>query len=125
MGRFRPESIGDTSCNQRKPKISLEFLQGDYCISKCQQNQKAEVMDTLHRISWSTWQEHHQIGKNGGYEQLNIAQLKCRAPKHRLFDNLDKATVFHRKDKIPIVGFRVEDIFYVFCIDRDFTAYKH
>lgn len=124
-GRFKTESVGKITFNQRKPKISFEFLNGDYCISKCQQNQKAEIIDSLHRISQHTWQEHHQIGKSGGYEQFGRDQLRCKIPHEEKFINTDKVTVFHRKDKIPIVGFRVDDVFYVFCIDRDFSAYKH
>lgn len=124
-GRFKTESVSKITFNQRKPKISFEFLNGDYCISKCQQNQKAEIIDSLHRISQHTWQEHHQIGKSGGYEQLGRDQLRCKIPQEGKFINTDKVTVFHRKDKIPIVGFRVDDVFYVFCIDRDFSAYKH
>ena len=124
-GRFKTETVGEVTYNQRKPKISFEFLNGDYCISKCQQSQKAEVIDSLYRISQLTWQEHHQIGKSGGYEQFAKKQLLCNIPQDEKFINTDKVTVFHRKDKIPIVGFRVDDVFYVFCIDRDYSAYKH
>ena len=124
-GRFKAESVGEITFNQRKPKISFEFLIGEYCISKCQQWQKAEIIDSLHRISQLTWQQHHQIGKSGGYEQFEKKQLLCQIPQDEKFINTDKVTVFHRKNKIPIVGFRVDDVFFVFCIDRNYSAYKH
>ena len=125
-GKFYIESEETTNHNQKKPKLSFEFLSGDYCISQCQQREKAEIIDTLHKISQRTWQEIIQLGKSGiGYEQIKLSQLKCVSPKCKIFDNLDKVTIFHKPPKVPIVGFRVEDIFYVFCIDRTYNAYKH
>ena len=123
--RFEAEQIkGDF--NQCKPKLSFEFLSGDWCISQCQRDEKAEIIDSLHRISKYTWQDCIQLGKSGcGYEQLDRSQIKCTIPRDDFFKNLDKVTVFHRKKKIPIIGFRIQDVFYIFCIDRKYNAYKH
>lgn len=112
--------------NQMKPKLSFEFLTGKYCISDCQQDEKAEVIDILHRLSQRTWQEIIQLGKAGiGYEQFEKERMKCSLPTSEYFENIDKVTVFHRAPKIPIVGFRVQEIFYIFCIDRTYDAYEH
>lgn len=125
-GKFKFEEIGIVNYNQQKPKISLEFLSGDYCISECEMREKAEIIDTLHRLSFYTWQDLHQLGKNGsGYEQFDLSQLRCSIPKDERFRNLDKVTIFHKKKKIPIIGFRINDVYYVFCIDRTFDAYDH
>lgn len=124
--KFNPERAEKLNFNQQKPKISFEFLSGDFCISKCQQWEKAEIIDTLHRISQRTWQEIIQLGKSGiGYEQLGTFQLKCSVPRDSIFRNLEKATVFHKAPRIPVVGFRSDDVFYVFCIDRSYSAYDH
>jgi hypothetical protein len=124
--KFNPEQAEKVNFNQRKPKMSFEFLSGDFCISKCQQWEKAEVLDTLHRLSQRTWQEIIQLGKSGiGYEQLGTCQLKCSIPQEAVFRNLEKVTVFHKAPRIPIVGFRSEDVFYIFCIDRSYSAYDH
>ena len=112
--------------NRSTPKISLEFLQGKHCVSKCQKDEKAQIIDILHRISQHTWREIIQEGKSGfGYEQIEISQLKCKIPQDEIFCNLDKVTVFHNAPKIPIVGFRIQDIYYIFCIDRKYNAYNH
>ena len=112
--------------NARKPKISFEFLGGEYCISKCEMNEKAEIVDTLYRLSQHTWQELLTLGrKHGGCEPLPLSELKCSIPLNALFLEQKHATVFHNPTKIPIVGFRIEDTLYVFCIDRTYTAYNH
>lgn len=124
--KFMQESVLRKSVNTLKPKISFEYLTGKYCISKCESREKAEVIDTLHRISKSTWQELIQCGKAvSGYEQIGRKQLKCSVPVAELFINIDKAAVFHRKNKIPVIGFKIEETFYIFCIDRDYSAYDH
>lgn len=124
--KFKQESIFPEAANLQKPKISFEFLNGKYCISKCESKEKAQVIDTLYRISQSTWQELIQLGKNGsGYEQFSRKQLRCHIPDTAIFQNHDKVTIFHRKDKIPIVGFRIGETFYIFCVDRDYSAYGH
>ena len=124
--KFLPEQLGNVNFNQVKPKISFEFLNGEYCISKCEKKEKAEIIDTLHQLSQKTWQEIIQSGKNGiGYERIELSQLKCRYPHDRCFQNIDKATIFHHKKSIPIIGFRTDNTYYIFCIDRNYKAYKH
>lgn len=125
-GKLKQEAIEQVNYNRSKPKISLEFLQGKYCVSKCQKHEKAQIIDTLHKISQHTWQEIIQEGKYGfGYEQIEVSQLKCALPQNTIFDNLDKVTVFHNTPKIPIIGFRIQDTYYIFCIDRNYKAYNH
>ena len=112
--------------NSRKPKISFEFLKGEYCITKCEIREKAEIADSLYRLSQHTWQELLTLGrKHGGCEPLPLSAFNCPIPKNLLFQEQKHATVFHNPQKLPIIGFRIEDILYVFCIDRTYTAYNH
>ena len=72
--------------NAKKPKISFEFLEGDYCLSKCEVREKAEIADSLHRLSKHTWQELLTLGrKHGGCEPLPLSELKCAVPDNILF----------------------------------------
>ena len=120
--RIIPPKENLVNFNARNPKISFEFLAGDYCLSKCEIREKAEIDDTLHRLSKHTWQELLTLGrKHGGCEPLPIAELKCSIPDNILFREQKHATVFHNPGKIPIVGFRIEDTFYMFCIDRTYS----
>lgn len=110
----------------KKPKFSFEFLSGKYCISNCESREKAEVISTLHKLSKLSWREIYQLGKSGiGYEQFDLSQLHCSYPHDETFLNLDKITVFHKEQKIPIIGFKIEEVYYIFCIDRTFDAYDH
>ena len=123
--RLLQEAVPQITANMKKPKISFQFLCEDNAFMR-QTAEKSEIMDTLLRISKFTWQELIQQGKSGsGYEQFSRKQLKCPVPDADLFKNIEKVTVFHRKRKIPLIGFRIEDIFYLFRIDRRFDAYIH
>ena len=124
--RIIPPKENHFNFNARKPKISFEFLEGDYCLSKCEVREKAEIADSLHRLSKHTWQELLTLGrKHGGCEPLPLTELTCAVPDNILFREQKHATVFHNPGKIPIVGFRIEDVLYLFCIDSTYTAYNH
>lgn len=117
---------GAVNFNLRKPKLSFEFLRGEFCLSRCELREKAEVADTLYRLSRHTWQELLTLGrKHGGCERLPVEALKCPVPQDILFREQRHATVFHNPGRIPVVGFRIDDVLYIFCIDRSYTAYDH
>lgn len=126
FGNLKQEDLLPVSANKLKPKISLEYLFGKFCVSECQAVEKSDVMDTLHRISKLSWQDIIQSGKSSsGYEQIARNFINCPIPKNDLFQSIEKVTVLHRKGKIPIIGFRINETFYIFAIDRNFTAYDH
>ena len=123
-GKFKFEEVGTVDYNQQKPKISLEFLSGDYCISKCDMREKAETVLTLHKISQKTWLDLQQLGrKQGGHENIVTTSLKCRVPER--FKTFTNALSFHNPKKIVILGFREQDVFYVIAVDPKLKCYNH
>ena len=73
-----------------------------------------------------TWRALRTEGKeHSGYEMIDVKQLQCHVPTAAIFIGIDKATVFHRKDKLPIIGFQVAATFFLFWIDKTFKAYNH
>ena len=119
------ESHIEINYNLCKPKISFQFLAEEQ-LKNCEVREKSEVLTTLYRISQHTWQELNQLGrKSGGFELIPLMQLRCKYPNNEMFSEGSKAVVFHHATKIPLIGFHCEDIFYIFCIDRDYKAYKH
>jgi len=116
----------DTPEDTHIATFSFRFLDHKQ-INKYQQNDFNEIIKNLITISSYTWRDIIQLGKNGiGYELIPLSELKCPIPKDDLFNQRDKATVFHKQgDKIPLIGFKVNDVFYLFYLDRGLKAYKH
>lgn len=114
----------DDLSQQNPPNFSLRYLRKDYCISKCQQEEKAAFADTLHKLSQMTWQQIFQAGKHGmGFEKIARDGIKPGIPPHIGEDvNL---IAFRFYGKAPMVGYRDRATFYVLWLDRDFTLYDH
>ena len=116
--------LNSAQFQQIKPKISLSYLDGNFCISKCTQGEKAEIITTLHRMSKLTWSDLQQLGrKRGGHENIEVKSLNCNVPSEFLEEA--NALSFHNPQKIPIIGFRREDVFYIIAVDPKLKAYKH
>lgn len=107
------------------PKLSLEYLKLKEKI--LQKDEKINIFKNLKDILQHTWRDISQLSKPGiGFELIPVASLKCACPKDAIFDKNDKATVFHKHgDDVPLIGFRVNDTYYLFCVDRDYKAYNH
>lgn len=116
---FAGKASGDKMC----PKFSFEFLNGDYCLSKCESREKSNLASKLHLIGRQTWGDLRRLGRNNGFEPIPTAQLRCRIPEE--FRHETSSIVFHMASNIPVVGFRREDVFYIIAIDRTFSAYSH
>src|ERR1700722_19256687 len=60
------------STNNLKPIFNLEYLRGDYCLTKCSGEEKAAFADRLHRLSQLTWREIQLAPKHGvGHETIS------------------------------------------------------
>lgn len=122
--RITAEAASRPDFQKQHPKYSFEYLDGAYCITKCETEVRAEVITTLHKIAKQTWQELQQISRKcGGFEFLPVDSLKCKIPEY--FKNSEKAVVFHNPGKKAIIGFREEENYFIIAIDRNFKAYNH
>lgn len=114
----------DELSQQNPPTFSLRYLRGDYCLSKCEKEQKAAFADTLHKLSQMTWQEIFQAHKHGlGCEKISRDAIKSGIPTEISEDV--KFIAFRFYGKAPMVGYRVDSVFYVVWLDRDYTLYDH
>ena len=122
-GKYNTGAIA-ISVDSLFPKLSIEYLNLDNNV--LQKKEQLNVFKTLRIVLKHTWREIHQLGKDGiGFETLKLDELKCQHPQSELFSKIDKVTVFHRQGDIPLIGFRVQEAFYLFQIDRNYKAYKH
>ena len=107
------------------PKLSIEFLKIKDDV--LQKEEKLAIFKNLKDILQHTWREISHLGKHGiGFELIPCSNLKCAYPKDNIFSKTEKATVFHKNGKeAALVGFRIDDTYYLFCVDRDYKAYNH
>ncbi|MDR5616832.1 hypothetical protein [Arsenophonus sp.] len=117
-----PEFAEDSE--KRPPEFSLRYLQKSYCISCCQRDEKAGLVDKLHRLSQITWLEIKSTGRHQlGCEKISREAIKAPIPRHITEDVDFLAFRFHEMK--PMVGYRRDSTFFIVWLDRDFTLYKH
>ena len=114
----------DVSPETLHPYFSLQYHGRDYCLSRCQKDEKASFADTLHKLSKLTWQQirashRHQFG----YEKIERNEIRAGIPPYITEDVNIIAFRFHKT--APMVGYRDRATFYVVWLDRDFSLYDH
>jgi len=112
------------STNDKHPIFSLDKLQGDYCISLCDQDHKVAFVNRLRILSKLTWQQITNAHKHKtGSETISRTSIKATIPS----EITDDVTIIALRynDKAPMVGYRENRIFHIVWIDQNFTLYNH
>ena len=105
------------------PIFSLRYLNKEYCLSKCEKDEKAAFADTLHRLSNLTWAQIKAAPRQGlGYEIIPRKGIPG-IPAH-VTDEVN-LIAFRFCAKAPMVGYRDRTTFHIIWLDRDFTLYDH
>lgn len=119
-----PHDVKHRSAMEKKPVFSFQHLSSDFCISKCDKNEKAALADRLRILSQSTWQQLHQLPRHGqGYEKISRDAITAPIPDCITPD--DTILAFRFQAKKPMVGFRDGNVFHIVWFDRDFSLYDH
>jgi hypothetical protein len=119
-----PDDKQETSPEKAPPVFSLRYLEGEYCITKCEKDDQAAFALKLLRLSKLTWsqiqsQDRHKLG----YEKIARDAIKESIPKFITEDV--NFIAFRFSGMKPMVGYRDGAIFYVIWLDRNFTLYDH
>ncbi len=115
----------DLPDDHRRPIFSLELLSRDFCISRCERDEKAAFADKLREISSLTWGQLREAGRHGqGYERIPRSSIKAGVPNF-ITPDVDSFIAFRCIGKAPMVGHRIRQVFYVIWIDRQFKLYDH
>jgi hypothetical protein len=113
------------STNREHPIFSLEYLGGDYCLSKCTTGEKVAFVDRLHALSRMTWGDIYRAPRHGfGCETIERSAIGTRSLPSEMSEDV-ALLVFRFYGKAPMVGYRKDRVFFVLFLDRDFTLYKH
>ncbi|WP_429497462.1 hypothetical protein ACQUFY_12895 [Robbsia andropogonis] len=109
---------------QRPPEFSFRYVQTRHCISLCERDEKAALVDKLHTLSSLTWAQIKQQNRHKlGFEKLSRNTIRAPIPGH-VTPEVD-LIAFRFSGMKPMVGYRREATFFILWLDRDFTLYDH
>jgi hypothetical protein len=112
------------SNDKKRPLFSLEHMQQTYSVKTCQVNDRAALASKLYEMSQLSWGELKQAPRHGqGFE--HIPQNSIKAPMPKVLTSDIRLMVFRFSGKKPMVGYRVEEVFYLLWLDHNFTLYDH
>ncbi len=122
----REPEITSTSLSSQiqHPVFCLHYLSSDYCLTKCDQIERASFADTIRILSQCSWNE-IITNRIKGYEKIldkksiNKGYLPSNIPE-------DASIIgFHFHDKKRVLGWRNAFIFHIVWFDPKFKLYKH
>jgi hypothetical protein len=119
--------LPETVDHDGKPPIfSLERVQsGDYCFSVLDQESKSQFAEAIFRRRQLTWSQVKNLDRHGlGIEKIARTAIKAGIPKF-ITEEVDHFLAFRFNGKRPMVGYRLNDVFYVLWFDHNFTLYDH
>jgi hypothetical protein len=112
--------------DNKPPIFSLErLIQGDYCFSNLAQKDKAAFAESIFKRRNIPWRDIKSLPRHGlGFEKISKASIKTALPKN-ITEDFNYFLAFRFSGKKPMVGYRINEIFYVLWFDHDFTLYEH
>ena len=116
----------DTESYNKLPIIfSLEKVQvGTYCFSKLETEEKAAFSDSIFKRKSLSWLDIIQSPKHGlGSEKIPKDKIKAPIPKF-ITEEEDFFLVLRFHGKMPMIGYREKNIFFVLWFDRTHTLYS-
>lgn len=110
--------------NRERPYISLRYFDGSYeCFSKWTKEELAAFTDLLRRISQMTWTQIMATGGKGGNKTgLGCTKLEARILPSSATNGLSEDLPFMElrvTQKARIHGFRMNEAFFLLCLDRE------
>jgi hypothetical protein len=117
-------TTGRIDYSREKPTFCLRFVDPSYCITACEDCDKAGFADKIRRMSQMTWNDLIQAPRHGmGLETIPEYKIKKRRPPHVTEDVT--LIAFRFSGMKTMVGYRQDGTFHIVWFDRDFTLYEH
>lgn len=111
--------------NKKHPIFSLEYLQNGFDLEACTKDQKASLADALRKYSQMTWADIISSHRHkGGQEKIARNSIKAPIPND-ITEDIQDFIALRFCGKRPMVGYRVNDIFYIVWLDTNFKLYDH
>jgi hypothetical protein len=108
------------------PIFSLERVQnGVHCFSQLETADKAQFAEAIFKRKMLMWSQIKNVGRHGlGFEKISKNTIKATLPPF-IKDDREHFIAFRFNELKPMVGYRVNDVFYVLWFDHDYTLYDH
>jgi hypothetical protein len=110
--------------NKLPPIFSLKHMlyQGHSCISRCEQREKANIIDKIQMLSQATWNDIKGWGKELGLEKMPRYRFKVALPANITPEVPILVTRYGNKGG-RMAGFQENDIFHIVLVGKD--LYSH
>lgn len=107
------------------PAFCLRYVDSDYCITRCSEEQRNSFIDSMLKLGQMTWRQILLTNKKSklGSEKLPQTAINRPKPKHLTADQSLIAIRFW--DKARMVGYRERDVFRIIWFDCDYSLYNH
>ncbi len=111
--------------NFKHPVFCFKYLNRDYNLDQCTQDEKIALIEQLVRLSTTTWQDLQLAPRHGlGSEKISKGAIKAGLPSI-ITEEVESLLAFRFLGRAPFVGLRNRFIFHILYIDRAFTLYNH
>ena len=127
-GNSKIQAREPTDWDSKSIVISLERVvkTSGYCFSDLKSDHKASFAESIFKRRNASWREIKSMAKHAlGFEKISIKAIKgCRVPDFITVDN-NTLIAFRYHGKCPMVGYRIQNVFFVLWFDHNFTLYEH
>lgn len=125
QGRQLP-FVDSRDTNEFRPKFCLQHLLPKYDVLGLKDKKlKAALIDQMQSLTQLSWKQIQLAPRHGlGQELIPVSSLKIQLPEQ--FIETERVVVLRYSGKLPMIGVRVEEVFHIIAIGRDFNdLYDH
>ncbi len=122
--KLKSHAANSISPEQQYPVFSLRHLDNKQGLASCNQEQKAALIETIHKLSQLTWNQIYSSNRHAsGCEKIARDSIKVPIPQHIPKDANFIAFRFY--GMAPMIGYRDGTVFYILWLDIHFSVYSH
>ncbi len=122
--RLSTPHIAREGGNDQHPIFCLQFVDGRYCITNCQNTDKARFADKIRILSQLSWDNIRRANRHKcGFEIIKRKSLNIKIPDTITEDV--NIIAFRFSGLKAMIGYRDLDVFHILGFDDNFKAYDH
>ncbi len=120
-GKHIPAPETTTNWDLECPLVSFKHAVRGWDVDNCEQKDRSAVAKKISSISKQTWRQlRNQGGNKGGYKEE--PPMFDRVPNPF---NGEMPIAFRLQNHMPIIGVRIQNVFYALWIDHKMNLYDH
>jgi hypothetical protein len=120
-----PSQEKQVSYDECYPVFCMHYIEDNYGLEKCTKDELAALARALRKRSQMTWREIWAADKHGlGAEKISRDSINSSMPSH-ITEDIEYFIALRFCGKAPMVGYRLNDVYRIIWLDRDFSLYHH